>query len=97
MNPLFLELYARSADRKPIDWAAVNTRYLLDQGVDVRRNPGVCHGLTGSAASLYAMYALTGEPGRYSPESAVSCGAMVSQSCSIHSTRARRRAASRRS
>jgi len=62
MNPLFLELHARSADRKFIDWATVNTRYLLDQGVDVRRNPGVCHGVTGNAASLYLMYRLTGEP-----------------------------------
>lgn len=61
MNPFFLQLYSRAADRRYLDWAVTNTRYLLAQGVDVRKNPGVCHGIAGNAASLYLMYQATGD------------------------------------
>lgn len=62
MNPFFLERYERQqADREPLRWAIANTRYLIDQGVDVRRNASVCHGISGNAASLYQMYRLTSD------------------------------------
>lgn len=61
MNPFFLQLYSRTANPRYLDWAVTNTRYLLAQGVDVRKNPGVCHGIAGNAASLYLMYQVTGD------------------------------------
>lgn len=61
MNPFFLQLYADGHKGKFLDWAVANTRYLLDQGVDVRKNPGVCHGIAGNTASLYEMYRTTGD------------------------------------
>jgi zinc protease len=60
MNPLFLQLYTREADRKFLEWAVANTRYQLEQGVDARKNPSVCHGIAGNAASLYSMYRALG-------------------------------------
>jgi lantibiotic modifying enzyme len=59
MNPFFLELYTENRDPKYLDWAAKNTRYLLDQGVDVRKNASVCHGIAGNTASLYQLYQTT--------------------------------------
>lgn len=59
MNPFFLELYADSHDRKYLDWSVKNTHYLLDQGVDVRKNASVCHGVAGNTASLYQIYQVT--------------------------------------
>ncbi|MGH8236091.1 MAG: lanthionine synthetase LanC family protein [Steroidobacteraceae bacterium] len=61
MNPFFLQLYSRNGERRFLDWATVNTRYLVQRGVDVRKNPGVCHGIAGNAASLYLMYRATGD------------------------------------
>lgn len=62
MNPVFLAFHQRSANPEYLGWAATNTRYLLDQGVNVRANPSVCHGVTGNTASLYGMYRTTGDP-----------------------------------
>jgi len=61
MNPFFLQLYSRTTNPRYLDWAVTNTRYLLARGVDVRKNPGVCHGIAGNAASLYLMYQITGD------------------------------------
>jgi lantibiotic modifying enzyme len=61
MNPFFLELYDRSKDKEYLDWAKVNTNYLLDQGVNVRKNANICHGITGNTASLWMMYKATGD------------------------------------
>jgi predicted Zn-dependent peptidase/rhamnogalacturonyl hydrolase YesR len=62
MNPFFLELHERSAEPRYLEWARRSTRYLLDQGVNVRLNPSVCHGVTGNTASLYMMYRKTADP-----------------------------------
>lgn len=61
MNPFFLEQYSRGAHDEALHWAIVNTRYLIDQGVDVRHNASVCHGISGNVASLYQMYLLTAD------------------------------------
>jgi len=60
MNPFFLERHARTSERKYLSWAAQSTEYLLDQGVNIRQNAGVCHGVTGNAASLVQLYGRTG-------------------------------------
>ncbi|MGI8742060.1 MAG: lanthionine synthetase LanC family protein, partial [Bryobacteraceae bacterium] len=62
MDPFFLELYTRTKEPKYLDWADKNTKYLLDQGVNVRKNANVCHGISGNTAALYMMYEATGKP-----------------------------------
>jgi lantibiotic modifying enzyme len=60
MNAFFLELYERTKDKKYLDLAEKNTLFLLDQGVNVRKNGCVCHGISGNTAALYAAYKTTG-------------------------------------
>jgi len=60
MNPLFLANYTRTGDQRSLLWATDSTKYLLDQGVNVRENASVCHGIAGNAASLLMMYEATG-------------------------------------
>jgi lantibiotic modifying enzyme len=56
MNPFFLDMYADGKDRKYLALASENTLYLLNQGVNIRKNGSVCHGVSGNAAALYQLY-----------------------------------------
>ena len=56
MTPFFLELYARTKDKTYLEWARKNTVYIVDQGVNVRKNGSVCHGISGNTAALWVMY-----------------------------------------
>jgi lantibiotic modifying enzyme len=62
MTPFFLELYDRSKDKTYLDWARKNTLYILDQGVNIRKNGSVCHGISGNTAALWMMYKATKDP-----------------------------------
>ncbi len=56
----FVALYNGTRDPKYADLTDKNIRYLLDQGFNVRKNGGLCHGICGNAASVYAAYLATG-------------------------------------
>ncbi len=56
----FVALYNGTKDPKYADLADKNIGYLLDQGFNVRKNGGICHGISGNAASVYAAYLTTG-------------------------------------
>ncbi|MGI8745518.1 MAG: lanthionine synthetase LanC family protein [Bryobacteraceae bacterium] len=62
MNPFFLDLYFRSKDKQYLDWAEKSTNYILDQGVNVRKNGSVCHGISGNTAAIYIMWRATQDP-----------------------------------
>lgn len=62
MNPFFLVMYQDTKDRRFLDWIEQNTNYLLDQGVNVRKNGSVCHGISGNLGSLLAVYQATRRP-----------------------------------
>ena len=62
MNPFFIVLYQDTKDRRFLDWIEQNTNYLLDQGVNVRKNGSVCHGVSGNLGSLLAVYQATRRP-----------------------------------
>lgn len=62
MTPFFLELYERSKDKTYLEWARKSTLFVLDQGVNVRKNGNVCHGISGNTASLWMMYKATKDP-----------------------------------
>jgi lantibiotic modifying enzyme len=62
MTPFFLELYEISKDKTYLDWARKNTAYILDQGVNVRKNGSVCHGISGNTAAVWMMYKATKDP-----------------------------------
>lgn len=62
MNPFFLVLYQDTKDRRFLDWIEQNTNYLLDQGVNIRKNGSVCHGVSGNLGSLLAVYQATRRP-----------------------------------
>lgn len=60
MSPYFLTRYDNSAEPRYLNWAENSTRYLLDQGVNIRHNASVCHGVTGNTAALVQHYRATG-------------------------------------
>ncbi len=60
MNAFFFARHARTKDKKYMELAAKNTLYLLDQGVNIRKSPCVCHGVSGNTAALYADFLATG-------------------------------------
>jgi lantibiotic modifying enzyme len=62
ISAFFIALYERKRDRKHSELAGKNILYLLDQGVNVRKNGCVCHGISGNAAALYAAYKAIGDP-----------------------------------
>lgn len=62
MNALFFEVYKRTGDKKLIDYAEKNSLFVIEKGVNIRKNGCVCHGIAGNAAPLYMTFLETGNP-----------------------------------
>ncbi|MGI8745632.1 MAG: lanthionine synthetase LanC family protein [Bryobacteraceae bacterium] len=60
--PFFLVLYSGASDSRNLTGAEEATNYTLDQGLNIRNNPSVCHGVSGNAASLMALSRATRLP-----------------------------------
>jgi lantibiotic modifying enzyme len=59
IGPLFVEFYETSRDRKYLTWLDESTQFILDQGINVRRNASICQGVVGNTAALYQFYLAT--------------------------------------
>ena len=62
MLPFFLLHYDVTHDKDLLDWSDKTAAFIIDQGLDVRKNASVCHGISGNSAALYQLYMATAKP-----------------------------------